>query len=119
LNPNWVRFHWQEYQTKAQNKYFTSHIHTYFKFIISNKIMGSQGQINSSCAEEKNTFGMHDINPRVQLHPDCRGEHIKLKLLAGPPTWTYALVAFLAFSSKNRAFKSSSPSWIQGTQNLK
>ena len=62
---------------------------------------------------------MHDINPRVQLLPDCRGEHIKLKLLASPSRWTYALLAFLAFSSKNRAFNSSSPSWIQGTQNFK
>ena len=62
---------------------------------------------------------MHDINPRVQLLPDCRGEHIKLKLLASPSRWTYALLAFLAFSSKNRAFNSSSPTWIQGTQNFK
>ena len=29
LNPNWVRFQWQEYQTKALNKYFTNHIQTY------------------------------------------------------------------------------------------
>ena len=42
------------------------------------------GQLKKLFKEEKNTFGMHDINPRVQLLPDCRGEHIKLKLLASP-----------------------------------
>ena len=62
--------------------------------------MGSQGQKNSPCAEGKNTFGMHDMKPRVQLIPDCREEHVKLKLLASPSRWTCALVAFLLFSSK-------------------
>ena len=43
---------------------------------------------------------MHDINPRVRLLPDCRGEHIKLKLLACPSRWTYALWHFWPFPKK-------------------
>ena len=70
------------------------------KIIISIKKWGPKVKIWSPCADERNTFGMHDTSPRVQLIPDCRDEHIKLKLLASPSRWTYALAAFFLFSSK-------------------
>jgi len=47
---------------------------------------------------KKHTFGMHDMNPLVQLIPDCRDGYIKLKLLASSSRWTYELVAFSFFS---------------------
>ena len=81
--------------------------------------MGSQGQKNSPCAEGKNTFGMHDMKPRVQLIPDCREEHVKLKLLASPSRWTYALVAFLLFSSKKSGLQLLIAALSTGNKNVK
>ena len=81
--------------------------------------MGYQGQKKNPCAEGKNTFGMYDTSPRVQLIPDCRDEHIKLKLLASPSRWTYALVVFSLFSSKKSGLELLIAALsIQGTKNV-
>ena len=62
---------------------------------------------------------MYDTSPRVQLIPDCREEHVKLKLLASPSRWTYALVAFLLFSSKKSGLQLLIAALSTGNKNVK
>ena len=82
--------------------------------INSKKNWGLKVKIWSTCADEKNTLGVHDMIPRVQIIPDGRDEHIKLKLLAIPSRWTYALLPSSSFSSKKSGLQRLMPSSITG-----